>query len=132
MKKIVVAILALLYISTSVGATVHVHYCMGKLAGWELGFAETKTCNKCGMQKSSQKQNGCCNDESHLIQNNTDQRIAEPAFNFTQSVPVAMPVSFFELRAPVIFSVTTANPGVHSPPPVSTVAVYVRNCVFLI
>ena len=132
MKKIVIAILAFLYISTSVGATVHVHYCMGKLAGWELGLAETKNCDKCGMQKSLQKQNGCCNDESRLIQNNTDQRITEPAFNFTQSVTVATPVSFFELPAPVIFSIVTANYGVHSPPPVSTVAVYIRNCVFLI
>jgi hypothetical protein len=132
MKKLLVGVLAFLYISTSVGATVHVHYCMGKLAGWELGIAETKTCEKCGMQKSLQKQNGCCNDDNRLIQNNTDQRITESAFHFNQPVAIVVPPSYLELSAPLTFSVIHASPGIHSPPFGSTVAVYIRNCVFRI
>jgi hypothetical protein len=51
MKKLFVAILAILYLSTSTGATLHVHYCMGRLAGWGLGHNNSKTCGKCGMEK---------------------------------------------------------------------------------
>lgn len=132
MKKLLVAILAFLYISTSVGATVHVHYCMGKLAGWEIGLAEAKTCGKCGMEKSLKKQNGCCNDENRLIQNNSDQRITESAFQLTQLTTIALPVSFFEIPPANIFLVTIDNPENNSPPRGSAVALYIRNCFFLI
>jgi hypothetical protein len=37
MKKFITAILAVLYLGTSSGATIHMHYCMGKLAEWGLG-----------------------------------------------------------------------------------------------
>lgn len=132
MKKLLVAIFAFLYISTSVGATVHVHYCMGKLAGWEIGIAESKTCGKCGMQKSLQKQNGCCNDENRLIQNNTDQRITESAFQLTQSTTIAIPVSFFEIPLATIFSVTIDKPGNNSPPRLGAMPIFILNCNFRI
>jgi hypothetical protein len=51
MKKLIVAILSLLYICTSTGATVHMHYCMGKLADWDFGHNTSKTCSGCGMKK---------------------------------------------------------------------------------
>ena len=34
MKKAIVSILAVLYLCSSAGATVHLHYCMGKLVNW--------------------------------------------------------------------------------------------------
>lgn len=61
MKKFIVAILAILYISSSTGATVYMHYCMGDIANWGIGHNDSKTCGKCGMEKKSSKDNGCCN-----------------------------------------------------------------------
>ena len=58
MKKFVAVILALVYIGTSTGANIHMHYCMGKLADWGLGDNKSKTCSKCGMEKSDEKDNG--------------------------------------------------------------------------
>ena len=69
MKKLVVAIVALLYISTSTGAPLYMHYCMGKLADWGFGDNNSKTCGKCGMEKSEQKENGCCKDEHTFLKN---------------------------------------------------------------
>ena len=51
---------------------------------------------------------------------------------FNQSITAVLPVQFFEMQAPVIFAVTEKQSGIHAPPPSSTVAVYIRNCVFLI
>ncbi len=132
MKKFVLAILAIVYISTSIGVTVHVHYCMGKLAEWGVGHKESSSCGKCGMEQSIKKGNGCCKDENKFIKNNADQKSAEAAFQNFQSVAVALPVSFIELPAVNIFSVTEENTSSHAPPQDSGVAIYIRNCVFRI
>lgn len=132
MKKFIVAVLALLYISTSIGATVHVHYCMGKLAAWGLGHKETTSCGKCGMGQSLKKDNGCCKDENKFIKNNADQKGAEAVFQTVLSVAIALPVAIFELPAVAISTATEEHPISHAPPHDSGVAVYIRNCFFLI
>lgn len=131
MKKVSIAILAILYISTSVGATVNMHYCMGKLANWGFGEIKSKTCGKCGMKKSDQD-NGCCKDEQKFIKNDTDQKTAKTDFQITQAPGVYIPVSFFEMPAVDISAITEENPVSNAPPRYSKVAVYIRNCVFLI
>jgi hypothetical protein len=132
MKKFLTAILALAYMTASTGATVHMHYCMGKLADWGLEHSTSKTCDKCGMEKSGEKDNGCCKDEHKFVKNNTDQKTAETAFQLIQLIAVALPVSFVEIPANYFPSVTEGNPISHAPPHSSSVAVYIRNCVFLI
>ncbi len=132
MKKIGIAILALLFISSSTGTELYMHYCMDKLADWGFGHNNLKTCTGCGIEKSKTENNGCCKDEHTFLKNNTDQEIAETGFELAQVVAVALPVSFIE-TAPVDFhSVTEVNPANHAPPRNSGVAVYLRNCVFLI
>ncbi len=132
MKKFIVAILAIVYFSSSVGASVNLHYCMGKLADWNLGHTESKQCDKCGMKKSLKKDKGCCKDEHKFIKNNSDQKTAESAVQIFQSIAVALPVSFYEIPSVGTPSITEENPVSNAPPPISTVAVYIRNCVFRI
>lgn len=132
MKKLLAVILALVYMSTSTGATIHMHYCMGKLADWGLGHNKSKTCGKCGMEKSDEKDNGCCKDEHKFVKNDSDQKIAEAGFQMMQLVSTAIPVSFFEIPDNNIPSVTEANPISHAPPRSSSVAVYILNRSFLI
>jgi hypothetical protein len=132
LKKLFIAILAILYMSTSIGATIHMHYCMGKLADWGLGQNESKTCSKCGMEQSSKKDNGCCTDENKYIKNNSDQKQAATAFQMAQQLAVALPVSFYELPTTDLPSLTEENPISHAPPRDSGLAVYIRNCVFRI
>lgn len=132
MKRFIAAILAILYLSTSTGATLNMHYCMGELADWGLGLNKSKTCGKCGMEKSEEKDNGCCKDEHKFVKNDTDQKTTEAGIQITQLLGVALPVAFLEVSSNGFPSVTEENPISHAPPRSCGVAVYVRNCVFLI
>lgn len=132
MKKIFVAILSLLYISTATGVTINMHYCMGELADWGIAHNKSRSCGKCGMEKSEEKNNGCCNDEQKFIKNNSDQKAAEPSFKPAQFFPVALSTSFFELSNNNFSSVTEKDPVSHAPPRSGGAAVYIRNCIFLI
>src|SRR6185295_20228695 len=87
MKKILVSILAVFYLATSVGATVHLHYCMDKFINWSLLKGGDK-CSKWGMEKDG----GCCKDENKFVKNNIDQKVAEPAVQLTQMAAIATPV----------------------------------------
>ena len=132
MNKLITAILAVLYLGTSAGATVHLHYCMSKLSDWEFGHSKSKTCSKCGMEKSDEKDNGCCKDEHKFIKNETDQKAAETGFQLMQLVAIALPVSFVEVPAVTFPSIEEENPVSNSPPRSAGVAVYIRNRTFLI
>jgi len=129
MKKIIVTILAIAYLGTSTGAMVNMHYCMGKLANWGLGNDGSRTCGKCGMEKQNK---GCCKDESKFVKSQTDQQTTVSVFHLLQIVTVSLPVSCFELPSFDIFTISKENPISHAPPQGSDVAVYIRNCVFLI
>lgn len=132
MKKFVAVILALLYITTSTGATLHMHYCMGELADWDFGMTKSESCGQCGMEKNGDNDNGCCKDEQAFIKNDRDQVAAPSGFHFASPASIALPVPFIEFPPVNIVSVTEANPLNHAPPRSSGTAVYVRNCVFLI
>lgn len=132
MKKIIVSIFAFFYLAIGSGFTVHMHYCMGKLADWDLGHNKSKTCGKCGMDESGEKNSGCCKDEHKFIKNNTDQKTAETGFQLIKLLAGSLPVSFVEISSFNYLSVTEVNPLSHAPPRSGGVAAYIRNCVFLI
>jgi hypothetical protein len=132
MKKFAAIILAVLYLTTSIGATIHMHYCMGKLADWGLGHNKSKICGECGMDKSEEKDNGCCKDELKFVKNESDQKIAEAGFLIMQLGSAGLPVCFFEIPGNSIPSVIEQYPISHAPPRSSGVAVYILNRTFLI
>ena len=132
MKKFTIVILALLYITTSTGATLNMHYCMGKLADWDLGLNTSKNCGSCGMEKGNEKDNGCCKDEQKFIKNDADQKFVESSsYVFKLLAPAELPVysefSFFHEA-----SVTEQNPVSNAPPRSKGRAIYLRNSSFLI
>ncbi len=132
MKKFITAILALIYISTSTGASIHMHYCMGKLADWDFGHNSSKTCGACGMEKSEEKDNGCCKDVYKYVKNSNDQKAADAILHIMQSVSTVLLPEAFELPDNNIPSVTEENPISHAPPRSSGVAIYILNRTFLI
>jgi hypothetical protein len=104
---------------------------MGKLADWGVGHSQSKACDKCGMEKKDQGK-GCCRDEQKFFKDNTDQQVLGAGLQMLQvlgtaipAFPVVIPTNYF----PVI---TLENPVSHAPPPSQSIAVYIRNCVFLI
>lgn len=60
MKRFLVSILCILYMASATGATVSVHFCMGKELGVGFSHSHDERCAQCGMKKS--KSNGCCKD----------------------------------------------------------------------
>jgi hypothetical protein len=95
MKNFVLSILAVLYMFSTTGATLQMHYCMGTLADWSIGHDNSETCGRCGMEKTDEQANGCCNDEETFIKNTADQKpgnlvvTSAPLFTHTQSLVVA-------------------------------------------
>lgn len=116
MKKFIVLILAVLYLGTSTGATVHMHYCMDRLVDWALWPKKGDNCSKCGMSKTEKElAKGCCKDEQKQVKLKTDHKAAE-GFQMFQMSSVAILPLHFELSIINLPSVTEENPLSHAPP----------------
>ena len=108
------------------------HYCMGGLADWGFGTEKSKICSNCGMQESDGIDNGCCKDTHIFIKNNTDQKNAEKGLCIIPHVTALLPVIYMDFYISDFTSVTAKNPLNQTLPRSRGVAVYIRNCIFLI
>ncbi len=132
MKKLIVAILAVLYLGTSSGATLHLHYCMGKLVGMDLWRDNGNKCGKCGMKKSAKAGKDCCKDEHKVIKLEKDHTAAASLAQMLQLTNSLQPVAFNSFAAVQLPTLAVAYPVSHAPPRSGDVPLFVRNCVFLI
>ena len=130
MKKIFALILSILYLTSSVGATVNLHYCMEKLIGWDLSESKGKSCDNCGMPEKQQKD--CCKHEQKQVKLELDQK-APQSVDYTVSAPV-LASSLFASPDDLVLVNTVAfsHPQSHAPPGDPLTPVYLRNRVFLI
>jgi hypothetical protein len=78
LKKLGIILLMFIYGVTTVGATVHLHFCMDKFIGWDLSQTQNNTCSKCGMKESATKK-GCCKDEVKQLKIDTDHQKSSAA-----------------------------------------------------
>lgn len=69
MKRIAVIFLMLLYLTPSIGFSVTVHYCGGKIAS--VSFFDGKAKCKCGNKKMKKD---CCKNEKLTVQLNDEQQ----------------------------------------------------------
>ena len=132
MKRLLVFILAIIYLVTTTGTTMHMHFCMGKLADLSLWSKhESKTCGKCGIDKSEMP-NGCCSDEEEQLKIKDDQNAAVVAYQFAP-ISDAEPIHYSGLLHH-LFIIESADllPQSHAPPEFSSIAIYKRNCIFRI
>lgn len=134
MKKIVVFLLAVLYLGLSSGATIHLHYCMGRLVSSSLvrNFSASDKCNKCGMPK---KDNGksCCKDEHRNLKIERDQNVNTDnilSIKLAQTAVVSRFIEYTPLLKPSFSNFI--NIGSNEPPVRSNIPVYLRNRVFRI
>jgi hypothetical protein len=138
MKKSLLTILAFVYLSTSMGATVHLHYCMGKLFSWGLVDKDSKNCGECGMPKSKMGghcmsfKDGCCKDSEAHLQLDKDQKATEDVYNFSAFSFAALPVATTIPHDNYVASCITGYPTTNAPPEPYKVPVFIRNCSFRI
>jgi hypothetical protein len=130
MKKFLVTILAIVYLTVSSGATVNLHYCMGKLMSWNLSHKSEGKCGSCGMEKAGHK--GCCHDEHKQLKIEKDQKASEFAFKFLITSSDTVLVSFIDLAVTYPSSSVLDNRSTHAPPRLGAVPIFVLNCNFCI
>ena len=122
MKKVLSVILAFVYLSTSMGATIHLHYCMGKLASWGLIDHESKNCARCGMVKkpsasrSLTTKMGCCRDEQKQIKTDKDQKLFPSEFFKYNNLLQATAQNEPAVQSERAFSASIAYPNSNAPP----------------
>jgi len=138
MKKFLATILAIVYLTSSMGATVHLHYCMGKFMSWGLADQENKSCTFCGMAKQTSDEpcistmDGCCKDEYKTIKTNDDQKPSEPGFEFSKLIPDATLISHNSLSISFLSSISIDKPTANAPPTAEKVSIFLINCNFRI
>ena len=132
MKKVVALILAVFYLSTSIGVTVNMHYCMDKIAGWGLNNKESNICSKCGMEKSNSKDKDCCKDKHTNFKITEDQKITESTVQLAQQIVHIVPAYYNELPILYLSSVKEMGPMDDSPPLRHCLPIYILNCDFRI
>ena len=110
--------------TSTVGATVHVHYCMDRLAGWGFTTPDSNTCGTCGMEK---KDTGdCCKDKKTEFKLKTDQKQLS---EFQIKAPVAEAAFLHPLPGAVTFTFSSGallHPSAHAPPLLTGTPLYVR------
>lgn len=138
MQKFLTTILALVYLVTSMGATVHLHYCMGKLFSWSLVDKDSQNCDECGMPKNGKDarcvsfKDGCCKDTQTHIQLDKDQKATENNYVFSALTVAALPMAVTTLPDHYVVAYIAGYPTTNAPPEPNKVPLFLRNCTFRI
>ncbi len=133
MRKILFSILAVLYFGLSTGATIHMHYCMGKLVESALWHNSSKVGDKCSNCGMSNKKSKCCKDEHKHLQIEKDQKANDlNSQNFSFSEVQILNTPFFEYKTAIRNSLFGLNSYANAPPDNLFVPIYIRIQVFRI
>lgn len=129
-KKLVAIFFLAIYSLTTVGATIHSHYCMGEYMGSSLYHSKSDKCPKCGMKADKSK--GCCKDEHKYFslkrEHNQPKASVEIPNFFTE---IVLPVYITFNIVPAYYNSETVA-IIHSPPLIHKQRLHLLNCVFRI
>ena len=129
MKKILVTILLFTYAFAVTGASVDLHYCMGRFIGMDFKLTSEKDCSNCGMPVKDKK--GCCNNKQIQVKVDKDQQATQNNISLTKDQITI--VSTHTVIGEVLLNFQTIeHPSVHGPPFVKHTATYLLNCNFRI
>lgn len=120
--------LLLIYGSTTLGATIHLHYCMQKFVGWSLTHEKTNKCGKCGMKE---KKSGCCKNEHKQIKAKIGHH-SNVKLQVTKSVKFEKISTTFVENQSALQSVSQVVLFASSPPLISGIRLNVLYCVYKI
>lgn len=130
MKKGILAISFLCYMTLTCGVVVNLHFCMDRLASVQVFGEKADHCGQCGM--AMHEDNDCCHDEVKVIKLEQDQnKTASPDY----TIPALSALAFFSsvyMNAPVLPEAYSVVPVVHSPPLLTGQDIYMRINVFRI
>jgi len=127
-KKFTIAILMILYVITTSGVVVNIHYCMGAIASVGYGVhMHDEACDNCGMTDKE----GCCHTEYKVVKVEDDHQLSYAALPLLQTD--AAPLEELpQLKTAPSYLLPTTALQYHSPPDQRANAVFLHNCVFRI
>lgn len=128
MKKLLVILLLIVYGTASFGATVHIHYCCGKLK--KVDFTPPKE-NSCKSGKAHMMGSKPCCDNKQVELKIKSEQDASKVFHASFYVDAIQAVhrNYFVL-APL--QNKNLLPEVFAPPPIASNPLFILNCVFRI
>lgn len=130
MKKGILAISFLCYITLTCGVVVNLHFCMDRLASVQVFGNKADHCGQCGMDMHGD--NDCCHDELKVIKLEQDQnKTANPDY----TIPAISALTYFSsefMDAPVMPGLSTTTSVIYSPPLISVQDTYLQISVFRI
>lgn len=104
----------MLYGAVTIGATVHIHYCMGSFTGISFVDSKNAVCNTCGMAKD--KAHGCCREECKQFKVAADQLLTNNVYTGEDANTYAIlpPATHYTVQRPPLN--TAVEPISHAPP----------------
>ena len=126
MKKVLIFIVAIIYLSVSSGVAMTIHYCMGKVSSIDL-FHHSDKCGKCGMKTTGD----CCKDEFKIVKLTDSHKI------FSSEINIFIPVAILD-NSKSIFDANFQNTQIvtlfnnHSPPISLGTSLCILNSIFRI
>ncbi len=132
MKRALLTLLAIFYLSVSSGATVHFHYCMGQLVKLSLTQPQKDNCELCGMSKKEVKKHACCKDDYKQPKVDTSKKTAQIIYQFNPPVVlIDHQFAYFNNQLALTVQqdqVVYAN----APPEKACIPIFIRNCTYRI
>ena len=117
MKKVLLSILALIYLANVSGASLQLHYCMGKLVRIGVVPETKKQCSHCGMEKSSSGAKHCCKDESKKVSSDRDVKAVISTLQYLKSPAASvLSIEHYPDEVPFVISSVVAFPVSNAPP----------------
>jgi len=126
MRKLVTLLLVIMYGLASIGATVHLHYCCGKLDKISLSAAHNKDCpEKEGAFKR------CCDSKQVDLKINADQEHATKWLSAQSDLGMALPAfacAYTAALRKATINIFATGPPLRSP----KIPLFIQNCIFRI
>jgi len=127
MKKIILAILTLLYMGISSGIAMDIHYCMGKEIGFDLYGNDNGVCGKCGMKHKK----GCCGDEHKFYKLSDSHKNVSNDINLN-AVVIAIVTNYSLYNFQSVANIAVKTVANNSSPQYSKLPARILNGVFRI
>ncbi|HSB92000.1 MAG TPA: hypothetical protein VLC28_02730 [Flavitalea sp.] len=117
MKKLLLSIFALIYLANVSGATLRLHYCMGKLVRIGVTADAQQQCGHCGMKKTESAKKHCCKDEEKKVSSEKQLKAVVASMQYLKA-PQSLIKPFQSVLVPdaLILSRATTFPVSNAPP----------------
>jgi hypothetical protein len=125
LKKLLIILLMLVYAFSSTGATIHLHYCCGKLDKVSLSTQHNDDCPK---QESAQK--NCCKSKQVDLKIKADQDLLAKWIATHKDLGTTKPTAHYEHLTPL--SLKQLKTFTTGPPLHAVVPLFIQYCVYRI